>query len=70
MQRTNGMHINEDHFIAEIINPETGEVLPEGEKKENWYLPVLRKKPSRCCAIVLVIFASNSGKNVPAAVLM
>lgn len=29
-----GMHINEDHFIAEIINPETGEVLPEGEKGE------------------------------------
>lgn len=27
-----GMHINEDHFIAEIINPETGEVLPDGEK--------------------------------------
>lgn len=25
-----GMHINEDHFIAEIINPDTGEVLPEG----------------------------------------
>lgn len=29
-----GMHINEDHFIAEIINPETGEVLPPGEKGE------------------------------------
>ncbi len=29
-----GMHINEDHFIAEIIDPETGEVLPEGEKGE------------------------------------
>ena len=28
------MHINEDHFIAEIINPQTGEVLPEGEKGE------------------------------------
>lgn len=26
-----GMHINEDHFIPEIINPETGEVLPPGE---------------------------------------
>lgn len=26
-----GMHINEDQFIAEIIDPETGEVLPEGE---------------------------------------
>ena len=30
----NGMHINEDHFIAEIIDPETGKVLPEGEKGE------------------------------------
>lgn len=29
-----GMHIQEDHFIAEIINPETGEVLPEGEVGE------------------------------------
>ena len=28
---TDGMHINEDFFIPEIINPETGEVLPEGE---------------------------------------
>jgi len=28
------MHINEDHFIAEIINPDTGEVLPAGEKGE------------------------------------
>ena len=26
-----GMHINEDFFIPEIINPETGEVLPEGK---------------------------------------
>lgn len=29
-----GMHINEDHFIAEIIDPDTGEVLPYGEKGE------------------------------------
>ena len=29
-----GMHINEDHFYAEIINPETGEVLGDGEKGE------------------------------------
>lgn len=29
-----GMHINEDHFIPEIIDPETGEVLPYGEKGE------------------------------------
>jgi phenylacetate-CoA ligase len=29
-----GLHIYEDHFIAEIINPETGEVLPHGEMGE------------------------------------
>ena len=29
-----GMHINEDHFIAEVINPETLEVLPEGSQGE------------------------------------
>ena len=29
-----GMHICEDQFIAEIIDPNTGEVLPDGEKGE------------------------------------
>ncbi|HOV27920.1 MAG TPA: phenylacetate--CoA ligase [Pseudobacteroides sp.] len=29
-----GMHIQEDHFIPEIIDPETEEVLPPGEKGE------------------------------------
>jgi phenylacetate-CoA ligase len=29
-----GMHINEDHFLPEIIDPVTGEVLPEGEQGE------------------------------------
>ena len=29
-----GMHINEDHFYPEIIDPVTGEVLPEGEEGE------------------------------------
>ncbi len=33
-EEQNGMHINEDYFIAEIIDPKTGEVLPEGEKGE------------------------------------
>jgi len=32
-QRT-GMHISEDHFVAEIIDPETGEVLPQGRPGE------------------------------------
>ena len=29
-----GMHVFEDHFYPEIINPETGEVLPDGETGE------------------------------------
>ena len=29
-----GMHMNEDYFYPEIINPDTGEVLPEGEEGE------------------------------------
>ena len=29
-----GMHVNEDYFIAEIIDPKTGEVLPYGSKGE------------------------------------
>ncbi len=30
----NGLHVNEDHFIPEIIDPNTGEVLPDGEEGE------------------------------------
>jgi phenylacetate-CoA ligase len=29
-----GLHINEDHFYAEVIDPATGKVLPDGEKGE------------------------------------
>jgi len=29
-----GSHINEDHFLAEVIDPETGEPLPEGAEGE------------------------------------
>ncbi len=30
----NGMHINEDHFLVEIIDPKTGEQLPSGSEGE------------------------------------
>jgi len=33
-EQKNGLHIFEEHFIPEIINPKTGEVLPDGEKGE------------------------------------
>ena len=33
-EHQNGLHINEDHFYPEIIDPATGRVLPDGEKGE------------------------------------
>ncbi|WHH59502.1 phenylacetate--CoA ligase [Petroclostridium sp. X23] len=39
----NGLHIPEDHFIPEIINPDTGEVLPEGEKGELVFTTVTKE---------------------------
>ncbi len=38
-----GMHVNEDHFIAEIVDPVTGEVLPEGEKGELVFTCITKK---------------------------
>ncbi|WP_299784845.1 phenylacetate--CoA ligase PaaK [uncultured Marivita sp.] len=34
VESKDGLHIWEDHFYPEIIDPETGDVLPEGEKGE------------------------------------
>ena len=38
-----GMHVNEDHFIAEIIDPNTGEVLPDGEKGELGFTSITKE---------------------------
>ncbi len=53
-----GMHINEDNFIAEIIDPETGEVLPEGEVGELVFtsitkeaFPLLRYRTRDLCVL-------------------
>ena len=53
-----GMHINEDHFLAEIIDPDTGEVLPEGSKGELVFtsldkeaFPLLRYRTRDICRL-------------------
>ena len=53
-----GMHINEDHFIAEIIDPATGEPLPEGSLGELVFtsvdkeaFPVIRYRTRDLCRI-------------------
>ena len=38
-----GMHIFEDHFIPEIINPDTGEILPEGSIGELVITPISKE---------------------------
>ena len=57
-EEQSGMHINEDHFYAEIIDPETGEVLPEGEKGELVFtsldkeaFPLLRYRTRDICVL-------------------
>ena len=53
-----GMHINEDHFIAEIIDPDTEEVLPEGSQGELVFtaldkeaFPLLRYRTRDVCSL-------------------
>lgn len=53
-----GMHINEDHFIPEIIDPDTGEVLPEGTVGELVFtsitkeaFPLLRYRTRDLCVL-------------------
>ena len=53
-----GMHINEDHVIAEISDPRTGEVLPEGSKGELVFtsidkeaFPLLRYRTRDICIL-------------------
>ncbi len=53
-----GMHVNEDNFIPEIINPDTGEVLPYGEKGELVFttitkegFPLIRYRTRDICSL-------------------
>lgn len=53
-----GMHINEDNFIAEIIDPETGDVLPEGSFGELVFttitkegMPMIRYRTRDLCSL-------------------
>ena len=57
-EEQSGMHINEDHFYAEIIDPDTGEVLPEGSKGELVFtsldkeaFPLLRYRTRDICVL-------------------
>lgn len=57
-EEQSGMHINEDHFLAEIINPETGEPMPEGEIGELVFtsldkeaFPLLRYRTRDLCRL-------------------
>ena len=57
-EEQNGMHINEDHFYAEIIDPKTGEVLPDGTVGELVFtsldkegFPLLRYRTRDLCSL-------------------
>ncbi|MDR1658734.1 MAG: phenylacetate--CoA ligase [Desulfovibrio sp.] len=53
-----GMHVNEDYFIPEIIDPDTGETLPEGVRGELVFttiakeaFPILRYRTRDICVL-------------------
>jgi phenylacetate-CoA ligase len=53
-----GMHVNEDHFLAEVVDPDTGEILPEGSKGELVFscisktaFPLLRYRTRDICVL-------------------
>ncbi len=57
-EEQHGMHINEDHFYAEVIDPDTGEVLPEGSTGELVFtsldkeaFPLLRYRTRDICVL-------------------
>ena len=77
----NGLHVNEDHYIPEIIDPETGEVLPDGEQGELVFtciskqaLPLIRYRTRDVAAIThekcscgrTLVRMSKSGSGIPA----
>ena len=58
VEAKDGMHIMEDHFLAEIVNPETGDVLPAGQVGElvlttltKQAIPLLRYRTGDLCSI-------------------
>ncbi len=57
-ENKDGLHINEDHFLPEIIDPKTGEPLPDGEYGELVFttltkeaFPVIRYRTGDICAL-------------------
>lgn len=57
-QEQAGMHINEDHFIAEVIDPDTGEVVPDGSMGELVFtcitkeaMPLIRYRTRDICTL-------------------
>ena len=56
-----GMHINEDHFIPEIIDPQTGEVLPIGEQGELLEMLAGNRGSGQCAEEFLGVHGREKG---------
>ena len=57
-EEQHGMHVNEDHFLVEVIDPDTGEQLPDGAKGELVFtsldkeaFPLLRYRTRDICIL-------------------
>jgi len=43
LEMRSGLHIQEDHFLTEVVDPETGEPLPDGEEGELVFTTLLKE---------------------------
>ena len=54
-----GMHVNEDHFIVETINPKTGEPVPHGEKGEIVFTSIMGRSDDMLIVKGVNVFPSQ-----------
>ena len=62
-----GMHLSEDHFLPQVIDPATGELLPPKASWGNWSLPPSPGRPRPWCASVPATWCACSTSPAPAA---
>jgi len=62
----NGLHLAEDHFIAEIIDPSTGEVLPDGRVGASSWLTTVDREASPSCRYRTRDITASSRVSAPA----
>ena len=66
LEARDGLHVQEDHFLVEVVDPESGEPLPEGEEGELVFTTLARRR-CRCSATARATSARSPASRASAA---